>query len=77
MRLPDERHDGAARGGFVEHDLGVAGCDDLRVLRLRDIGNQVEGLPLSKNLEVRVGFVQKKNGMGVRVEMRQEQQGLL
>ena len=77
MRSPDERHNHVAVGGLVEHDLRVAGGDDLRSLLLRGLGQQPVRLTLTQDLEVGVGLVQQEHGAGVGVQMCQQQKRLL
>ena len=55
----------------------MARCNDLRLLPFRYIGQQLVGLPLAKDLKVRVGLIKKQDGPGICIEVREQQEGLL
>ena len=59
MRVADKCHHLAASGGFIQHHFGMAGCDNLRALAGGNNGQQIEYLPLTKNFQVGVRFIQQ------------------
>ena len=77
MRLPYKSDQHVASGGFIEHHLGMAGCDDLTARFVRCLAQHLVDLPLAQDLEVSVGRVEKQHRTGVCGHVREQQHGLL
>jgi hypothetical protein len=77
MRLANERDNHVPIGGFVKDDFRMAGGNDLGALLRSNLGQELINLPLAQHLEVGVRLVQEQDGLGVRMEMGQQKQGLL
>ena len=73
----DERDHQVPVRRLVEEHLGVAGRDDLSTALARRVRDQAVDLTLAEDLQVRVGLVQQEDRAGVRIEIGQEEQGLL
>ena len=61
----------------VENDLRMRNQHDLRLVARRDFPQQYVNLFLTKNLEMRIRFVDKQYASRMRVEIREDQKHLL
>ncbi len=75
VRFADEGDHHVPVGRFVEDDFGVAGGNNLAMLFLGSPREHLVNLPLTKDLQVGVRFVQEQHGVRVRGHVRQQQEG--
>ena len=75
--LPHEGDHRVRAGGFGEEHLGVAGGHDLAAVLGREFADECVDLPLAENLQVGVRLVQEQDRAGVRVQVGEDEQGLL
>ena len=77
VRRADEGDDQILICGFVQKHFRMARRNNLIAFFFCDIDDQLIDLPLPKNFQMRIWFIQKDNRTGIRIHVRQYQQSLL
>ena len=77
VRVPAEQQRQVAVECLAQDDLGVRDENDLGVVALCNIAQKHIGLPLAKNLQVRVRFVNQQDAARVRVQVGEDEKHLL
>ena len=77
MGRSDKRNHNIPTSGFIEQDFRMARSDYLIGVFPRHVNQQLVDLPLSKNFQMSVGLIEKKNRPPVGIKIRQEQENLL
>ena len=77
VRLAHEGDHRVGAGGFREQHLGVAGGHDLAAARFGQLADEGVDLTLAEDLQVGVRLVEQQDGARVRVQVGEEEKGLL
>jgi len=77
MRAAHEGDHDIALGCFVQDNFGVAGHDHLRGMLGGNLIDEIVDLALAENFEVGIRFIEEQDGVGIVVEIGEQESGLL